>query len=63
MLTEIKSLAIVLRSRVSALDECTYNINKLFNLDWVIVLCKKVLILRRDEKNRSAVAVVTGRVM
>ena len=38
MLTEIKSLAIVLRSRVSALDECIY---KLFNLNWVIVLCKK----------------------
>ena len=60
MLTEIKYLAIVLRSTVSALDECTY---KLFNLDWVIVLCKKVLTLRRDEKNCSAVAMVTGRVM
>ena len=36
--------------------------DELFNLDCVIVLFKYVLSLRKDENDRSAVAVVTGMV-
>ena len=55
--TEINSLAIIVKSSSSVLDECTYNINRLFNLDWIIAFHKNVF---NDENDVSAVAVVMG---
>ena len=41
---------------------CTYNKNKLFNLQLIIVLLKYVFMRQREEKEHSAAGVVTGNV-
>ena len=45
-----------------SLDNWIYSKRRLFSRDWVIVLCRKVFNLRNEEKDLSAVEVVTGNV-
>ena len=60
--TEAKSRGTASRSSKSVIDLCTYSKNKLLRHCAVIELLRKDLILRREEKDLSAVALVTGNV-
>ena len=59
---DTNSLAILHKSRESVMSWWTYNKNKLFNLQLIIVLLKYVFMRQREEKERSAVGVVTANV-
>ena len=50
----MKTLATACKSNASVLEVCMYKRNKLLSLHSVILLCKKVLILRRDENDCSS---------
>ena len=49
--TEVKSRATASRSSESVIDLCTYSKNKLLSHWAVMELLRKVLILRREEKD------------